>query len=369
MNLERLIIEKIEDRILLGIISFVSIMVIVGWIAINENARMAAFTQQFEGRAIERGAGLFNQNCSTCHGLDGRGLAGVAPALNSPHLFGYDFREVVRAEIETIEKRIVGEAEDGSPIFEESVTAEEATTLTARLAELQAQDQAILAQLAPAVEKGYDPEKPTRLGQVGWSGTLNSYVYTTLVHGRPTSSSYWPQAMAAWSQTAGGPLRDDQLEQLTAYILNWNRDWTIDDLLAVNQFAKVPADPALVSANPGEPTVGTEVETILAELANYTGDPMNGQALYTTYACAGCHMIGEGGAAPSPEVTWLAAQAGTDGRPSVDNPLGYIVESIVLPNNYIVSGYVANVMPQNFGERLTYQDMADITAYVMSFDS
>jgi mono/diheme cytochrome c family protein len=34
-----------------------------------------------------------------------------------------------------------------------------------------------------------------------------------------------------------------------------------------------------------------------------------------------------------------------------------------------VSGYVANVMPQNFGERLTYQDMADITAYVMSFDS
>ncbi|MEO0565566.1 MAG: hypothetical protein AAF125_25895, partial [Chloroflexota bacterium] len=44
----RLLIENLENRILVGIASFVGIMVIVGWIAINEPARMATFEDQFE---------------------------------------------------------------------------------------------------------------------------------------------------------------------------------------------------------------------------------------------------------------------------------------------------------------------------------
>ena len=37
--MNRLIIERIEGRILVGITMFVAIMILVGWVAINEPAR------------------------------------------------------------------------------------------------------------------------------------------------------------------------------------------------------------------------------------------------------------------------------------------------------------------------------------------
>jgi len=86
--MNRLIIERIEGRILLGITMFASIMILIGWVAINEPARMASFELQHIGRATERGAELYAANCSTCHGTDGRGIAGRAPAINNPQLFG-----------------------------------------------------------------------------------------------------------------------------------------------------------------------------------------------------------------------------------------------------------------------------------------
>lgn len=358
MRLDRLLIEKIENRILVGIAAFVGTMVIVGWIAINEEARMAAFTDQFEGRSIERGAYLFNQNCSECHGVDGRGLVGIAPGLDNPHLFGYDFTATIDRELEALERELNA-----------GVTPERQAEIEARQAELEAELADIIAQMQPAIEMGYDVDQPERTSQVAWEGALRSYVLTTLVHGRPGSVNYWPQPMAAWGQTAGGPLREDQLEDLTNYIMNWDKGdaWTIDDLNAVNQFAKVPADPALVGTGSGEETVGTDVDAILTELDNYTGDPVNGQVIYNgaTYACAGCHM--NAAVAPLTEEQWGAATSGA--RPYPDEPLRYFVESIVHPNDYVVDGYPANAMPQNFGERMTYQDMADILAYVRSYDS
>jgi len=42
---ERMLVGKIENRITVGLISFVLTMVFLGWAAINEGGRMAAFTQ------------------------------------------------------------------------------------------------------------------------------------------------------------------------------------------------------------------------------------------------------------------------------------------------------------------------------------
>ena len=96
--MNRLIIENVEGRITLGIVMFVAIMILIGWVAINEPARMASFTEQQEGRAIERGADRFAANCSGCLGVNGQG-SGLAPALNSPHFFGYDFMADVNSDI------------------------------------------------------------------------------------------------------------------------------------------------------------------------------------------------------------------------------------------------------------------------------
>ncbi len=77
----------IEQRGLLGVLAFFLIIVIVGWAAINEPQRMQTFTAQYQGRSIERGAVIFASNCASCHGRDGKGLEGIAPALNAPDLF------------------------------------------------------------------------------------------------------------------------------------------------------------------------------------------------------------------------------------------------------------------------------------------
>jgi mono/diheme cytochrome c family protein len=78
---------KTEQRIVLGILFFFGIILIVGWVAFNEQGRMAEFTQQYEARSIERGATIFESNCSTCHGTSGQGIPSRAPALRNPRLF------------------------------------------------------------------------------------------------------------------------------------------------------------------------------------------------------------------------------------------------------------------------------------------
>ena len=77
----------LEQRQLLGTLIFFAIIVTVGWVGVNEPRRMETFTAQYDGRSIERGAALFVDNCSSCHGVDGRGIPGVAPTLNSEALF------------------------------------------------------------------------------------------------------------------------------------------------------------------------------------------------------------------------------------------------------------------------------------------
>src|SRR5690606_17597818 len=77
----------IQQRQLIGTLAFFGIILVVGWVGINEPQRMDTFTAQYEGRSIERGAVLFIDNCASCHGVDGRGLEGVAPALNTPEMF------------------------------------------------------------------------------------------------------------------------------------------------------------------------------------------------------------------------------------------------------------------------------------------
>lgn len=77
----------LQQRQLIGTLAFFGIILVVGWIGVNEPRRMEMFTAQYEGRSIERGAVLFVDNCASCHGVDGRGLEGVAPALNSEAMF------------------------------------------------------------------------------------------------------------------------------------------------------------------------------------------------------------------------------------------------------------------------------------------
>jgi mono/diheme cytochrome c family protein len=68
-------------------------MLVLGYVAVTEQERMASFTVAYDARMVEAGAALYESNCASCHGLNGQG--GAAPALNAADLFnGSRLREI-----------------------------------------------------------------------------------------------------------------------------------------------------------------------------------------------------------------------------------------------------------------------------------
>ena len=76
-----------KGQIALGLLALLALIGLLVVIGIGEPTRMAEFTAAYDARQIETGASLFEQSCRPCHGPQGQGIGGVAPALNAPDLF------------------------------------------------------------------------------------------------------------------------------------------------------------------------------------------------------------------------------------------------------------------------------------------
>jgi mono/diheme cytochrome c family protein len=80
-------------RVLLGTFSLVVTMIVLGYVAVTEQDRMASFERAYTSRQIETGAVLYEANCVRCHGPRGEG--GIGPALSTIDLFnGQRLREI-----------------------------------------------------------------------------------------------------------------------------------------------------------------------------------------------------------------------------------------------------------------------------------
>lgn len=196
-----------------------------------------------------------------------------------------------------------------------------------------------------------------RLADVGWSGTLEDYIVATASSGRLASTR--PQlypgqgtpAMPAFSDRFGGPMREDQIRMIAAYIMNWQETASV---------VEVPPTPA-------GPTVGTDITQSLPE-----GDVAQGEALATSLGCTACHIAAPTGPAwlPSAEEPGIGARAATritqpDYTGSAETPEQYLLESIVAPEVYLVPNF-ADLMPRTYGSQLTEQDAAHLIAYLLS---
>lgn len=580
----------VESRILAGIFFFTGILIVTAWVIINEPGRMEEFTERFEGRSVESGALLFENNCATCHGPEGYGIANAGPALNNPLLFGYNFfaefelqreplnqrldelqtlvdlgtateeeltevdqikaqldlidaqqeeltekllydyqpeRDAAEIRLITYQLQVLLDLQLAAPDQTESIVAlqtelneaaarsnveaieviariresvdfapaspprlalqvstlqtaleplqTEFNDLAARIGQAQAEGgtpsqadidrqnelseqiavqedeidrltgylneltlrsdifsrfdrlmdahnevlrlrtaiaegegrlltlpsdseeyQAVLTQVeadqtalseqedtrdavraeliaANEAQPGtgivpFDPEATSRIEDLKWAGSLYALIETTLISGRPTSTSYWPRAMQAWSQTAGGPLRPDQIRNLTDFIMNWERDFTIADVRNIQQYARVPG----LGGAGVENAIGLEADVadIVAQFAELESiDPTAGQASFNgAYGCGGCHNI-QGGAGPL--IQGVATRAeGYVGEEFegvlIETPAEYLAQSILYPNAYLVEGYNSGVMPQNFGANMDVQTLANIVAYLES---
>jgi cytochrome c oxidase subunit 2 len=98
-----------------------------------------------------------------------------------------------------------------------------------------------------------------------------------------------------------------------------------------------------------------------------SNDPeARGQKIAKTSGCLACHSL-DGGKMVGP--TWKSLSGSTltlnDGS-SVTADEAYLKESIVDPDSKIVQGFPPGVMPGNYGQRLTDQQIADLIAFINS---
>ncbi|MEO1286379.1 MAG: cytochrome c [Chloroflexota bacterium] len=102
----------------------------------------------------------------------------------------------------------------------------------------------------------------------------------------------------------------------------------------------------------------SESSITLAELPD-TGDAVNGEALFSEYNCNACHVEGASGA---PNLDDLADRA--DSIVAGQSAREYTFYAIVEPSQHIAEGY-GNAMPNNYDDRMTPQEIADLVAYLL----
>jgi mono/diheme cytochrome c family protein len=94
--------------------------------------------------------------------------------------------------------------------------------------------------------------------------------------------------------------------------------------------------------------------------ATPVGDPAAGEQLFAAN-CSPCHGAQDG---VGPALTGMGQRAAT--RISGMSAADYIHQSIVDPSAYVVSGFSDNVMPQNFGDKFSAQEISDLIAYILT---
>ncbi|MGD2206641.1 MAG: c-type cytochrome [Anaerolineae bacterium] len=237
---------------IVGTIATVLVIALLAVIFVGEDARMGKAAEAQQGQLIARGARLYDQYCSGCHGKRGEGLAGVYPALNVRDM--WEGRE-----------------------------------------------------------------------NIAFYGTLHDYISLNIAAGHPS------QRMPSWSEKYGGPLRDDQIEDLAQFVLNWQGE-----------------QPEGVRPEEGAPTptAGAEATPAATPEPAAEGDPAHGQEVFLQ-SCANCH--GEN------------AQGGSLGPTLVSSDVAANDDEYF--RQIIVNGRAGTAMPA-WGDILSAQDIADVIAWL-----
>ncbi len=87
------------------------------------------------------------------------------------------------------------------------------------------------------------------------------------------------------------------------------------------------------------------------------------ETLALQYGCVGCHAIDPNEVKTGP--TWHNMGDIAIIRVPGESPAQYLYESIVNPNAHIAPGYPGNIMPQNFAELMSAQEIGDMVAYLL----
>lgn len=167
-----------------------------------------------------------------------------------------------------------------------------------------------------------------------------------------------------------------QKDALDRLLATFEQDFAADQEAALENLYAVGAayqqlalDCGYIPGDIGERVINsTDLAYVIEVLADLPGDPVNGQLLYSSYGCVGCHSVET--IAPLTEGTWTRVDEIRLLEPQFAGYTHeqYLIESILLPWDYGVPEYPPNAMPNNFAERLTFQELSDLVAYLNSQD-
>jgi len=301
-------------RILTGLVSFLFMLSVCTLIYVADvTTALGERDVQFRGRLIEQGARYYKEQCARCHGPEGLGIEGVGPGISNEYFLGQiEFREV-----------------DG---------------------------QRVIQQIKPS----------QRLTELGYKGTLRDYVRSVIASGLPIKSSgEWSDPHPPFLDSYGGPLRVDQVDNVTSFVINWAQ-------------APKPDAEAILPPPPG--SGGAPKPTAVP----LTAEQEAGKQVYLKAGCNACHAIkgvgNQGAVGPNLNKIYTVAteriasdayKSGVKDQPAATTPEDYIKQSIHYPNAYIApecptGACAAGIMPQNYKDTIAEGDFKNLIAYLSS---
>lgn len=188
-----------------------------------------------------------------------------------------------------------------------------------------------------------------RVAELGYSGTTYNYVKLTIAGGRPVKSRpEWAQNMPTWGSRFGGPLRDDQVEHLTNFVMNWQST-------AIQQTAEEDPWNAVI----------VPMDEAAAAAAAAPAGPRSPQTLFVSMGCGACHTLDPNNTAQmtGPNLGKLPEVAATR-KPDMSAE-AYVHESIVNPAAFTVEGYLGGLMPATFAQTMSEEEINSLVAWLL----
>jgi mono/diheme cytochrome c family protein len=288
-------------RVIVGMISVIGFLSACALVGLSDLTRaLGAQDAKYNARAIEAGAQVYSEQCARCHGPDGKGIESLGPALSS--------------------QAFLGRTENGREVL-----------------------------------------KSQRLIDIGWTNSLDAYIRAVTASGIPIkSSNTWDVVHPPFGQAYGGNLRDDQIANVSKFILNWQQN---------------PTTAGVIDApKPGE---GSAPKPTAVPL---TPEQEAGKAVFLKQGCVACHAIkgvAVGAVGPnlskiatdSAEIIQSADYKASQGKATTVEE--FIHESIVNPNAYLAKNCptgpcVANIMTKNLEQTIPAADLKNLVAYLSS---
>jgi mono/diheme cytochrome c family protein len=176
------------------------------------------------------------------------------------------------------------------------------------------------------------------------------FINKTIHRGRPGTP------MPSWGRTDGGPLLDEQINELTLLIIKGNTIMPDGKTAWENVEEEAKQKIAHGSPEPRRPTADTSA---------MSPEEAAGSAIFTGKGgCVGCHTAGFGGGATGPNLSHIGTEGATK-KPGMDAE-AFIRESIVQPGAYVEAGFPNGIMPTTFGQTLTPQELDNLVAFLLS---